>query len=653
MKGAWFLVLGVSVWAQVPTAWTPEFSLQFKTIGTVIPSPDGARVAWTETQSVLESERSETLTHVFLAHADGSHRMQLTRGDKSCTAPVFSPDGRYVYFQSARSGKMNVYRIAVAGGEAEKLTDFKGDVAAFDLSPDGKTIAFAGHEPSPDEEKRKKEKRDWRVVDADPANHAIYLVPAEPGAEGKRPQRKLTDGQRHVEQFAWSPDSRFLAFSHVPTPGADDWTKADLSEVEVVSGTVRTIAATNAAETHPVYSRDGKYLAYSRSSDPPRWVADSRIVLLTRANHQSRTLPATEDAQPNLLGFTSDSARLLFLEARRTQTVVYAMPLDGPAQTLFSPAKGMVGSGAHLNATGTHLGVPMESSDEAPEAYLLRIGEGSPQRVSAANTSMPKLPLGKTEAIRWKSKDGWEIEGLLTYPVNYHAGRKYPLILNIHGGPAGVFNDSFIGRSGLYPLAVFASRGYAVLRPNPRGSSGYGIKFRFGNLGDWGGKDYEDDQSGVDHVISMGIADPERLAVMGWSYGGYMTSWTITQTHRFKAAAVGAGVTDLWSFTGTSDIMGFLPDYFGGEPWANFEAFRKHSPLTYVKNVTTPTLVLHGEADVRVPTSQGYEYYHALKRLGVTTQMVVYPRQPHGPNEPKFMLDIMQRHIDWVDKYVP
>ena len=201
-------------------------------------------------------------------------------------------------------------------------------------------------------------------------------------------------------------------------------------------------------------------------------------------------------------------------------------------------------------------------------------------------------------------------------------------------------------------MATFAARGYAVLRPNPRGSGGYGLKFRRANLNDWGGKDYEDLMAGVDHVISMGVADPERLAVMGWSYGGFMTSWVITHTPRFKAAAVGAGVTNLWSFTGTSDISSFLPYYFSGNPWENFENYRTHSPMAFVKGVTTPTLILHGEADVRVPISQGYELYNALKQQGVTVKMVVYPRTPHGPSEPKFVLDIMERHLEWVEKYV-
>ena len=350
------------------------------------------------------------------------------------------------------------------------------------------------------------------------------------------------------------------------------------------------------------------------------------------------------------MGWTKDSSAVLFTETKKTRASIYAMPLDGPPKAVYEPVGGTAGS-PDLNATGSHIGFAWESSDQPAEAYVMAATGGEPKRVSQANAGLPKLPIGKTEAVRWKSKDGLEIEGLLTYPVGYKTGEKVPLILNIHGGPAGVFTENFIGRQGLYPLATFAAKGYAVLRPNPRGSSGYGKKFRFGNLGDWGGMDYQDLMSGVDHVIAMGVADPARMSVMGWSYGGFMTSWVITQTDRFKAAVIGAPVTSLWSFTGTADIPGFLPDYFSGEPWQNFELYRKHSPLAHVANVKTPALVLHGEADVRVPISQGYEYYQALKRRGVTAKMVVYPREPHGPTEPKFRLDIMRRHIEWVEKY--
>jgi dipeptidyl aminopeptidase/acylaminoacyl peptidase len=204
----------------------------------------------------------------------------------------------------------------------------------------------------------------------------------------------------------------------------------------------------------------------------------------------------------------------------------------------------------------------------------------------------------------------------------------------------------------LYPIASFAARGWAVLRANPRGSTSYGLPFRAANFNDWGGADYQDLMSGVDHVIAMGVADPNKLAVMGWSYGGYMTNWVVTQTSRFKCAAAGAGLSNLISMWGTNDIPTTLDDYFDGAWFEQPDGYIKMSPLAHIKNATTPQLILHGQADIRVPTSQGYEMYTALKRKGVPTEMVTYPRTPHGPQEPKFVLDIMQRHIDWVAKYI-
>jgi dipeptidyl aminopeptidase/acylaminoacyl peptidase len=644
------ILLAAAAWAQAPNAWTPEISMQVQPVGDVVPSPDGKLVAYTQSHAVVETEKSEVDTQIYVAAADGSHRMQLTRGEKSATAPEFSPDCRYVYFSSERSGKPNLWRIPVDGGEAEMLTDWKGEIGVFHVSPDGKWVAFTGMEPRADEEHAKKEKRDWRVIDEDPKNHSLWIVAAEPDSQGKRPPRHL-DTPGHATDFDWSPDSAAIAFAHTPTPSADDWPKSDISEVTVQSGAVRPIAATGAAEHSPHYSPDGRYLAFVRSTDPPRWATIDRIVLLTRQSGEARELPPTFDEQPRLLGWTGDSVQLLFTEARGTTSVVYAMPTDGPPKLIYEPRHGTL-QAAHVNATGAAFGFAGESWDEAPEAYVLKLGDTVPQRVSSANLDLPKLPLGETKRITWKAADGLEVEGLLIYPVDYQPAKHYPLVLVIHGGPTGVFQDSFLGRYGVYPYATFAARGYAVLRINPRGSGGYGRIFRFANMNDWGGKDYADLMAGVDHVISMGVADPDRMAVMGWSYGGFMTSWVVTHTHRFKAAAVGAGVTNLWSFTGTSDIAGFLPDYFSGEPWNNFDGYFNHSPMAFVKGVTTPTLILHGEADVRVPTSQGYEFYNALKRQGVVTKMVVYPRTPHGPREPKFLLDLMQRHLDWVDKYL-
>jgi dipeptidyl aminopeptidase/acylaminoacyl peptidase len=609
-------------------------------------------VAYTQTRAVGETEKSEMDTQIFLARADGSHRVQLTRGEKSASSPSFSPDGRFLYFSSERSGKPNLWRIPVDGGEAEMLTEWKGEIGLYRVSPDGKWLAFAGAEPPADEEKQKKEKRDFRVIDENPKNHCLWIISAEPDIHGKRSARKIGNISAHVHDLDWSPDSLYIAFAHQPTPDADDWTRSDISEVTVETGAVRPLAATPAAEASPRYSPDGRHLAFVRTTSPPRWASAQRIVLLERQNGALRELPPTFDEEVgSLLGWTADSSRVLFSEAKGATRILYTMPVDGPAQPVYQPGRGVLQAG-RVNTTGTAIGYTQESWDEAPEAFVLKFGANSPQRVSRANLDLPKFPLGETKRITWKSTDGLEIEGLLSYPVGYESGKKVPLVLVIHGGPTGVFQDTFLGRYGLYPYAAFTARGYAVLRANPRGSGGYGRVFRFANMNDWGGKDFEDLMAGVDHVVSLGVADPNRLAVMGWSYGGFMTSWVITHTHRFKAASVGAGVTNLWSFTGTSDIPGFLPDYFSGEPWNAFDNYQKHSPMSFVKGVTTPTLILHGEADVRVPISQGYELYNALKRQGVISKMVVYPRTPHGPREPKFLLDIMQRNLDWVEKYV-
>lgn len=645
--------------AQAPavTSWTPELSLQFQTVTNVSVSPDGKSVAWIQTKPLLETERSEQIAHLWVAASDGSRRIALTRGDRSAITgglARWSPDSQSLFFLSNRSGgSPQIYRMRIAGGEAEKLTDFKGAIGTFGLSPDGTTIAFTARETDPEEEKAKKEKRDMRIVDIPNQNQTLYLVPTAADVDGKRKHRKLIDAKHHIPNFDWSPDSKAIAFTRWPGTLYDNWIKADVAEVDIATGAIKDLAASaTAAETDPQYSPDGKYIAITRSSGPkPKWAFANRITLLARAGGAPRELPATYDEQPRVIGWAKDSSKLYFTEAKRTRTYIGAMPIDGPPSVFYEISRGVFT--ADLNATGTHFGLSFETPDQPSEAYAMPVGGTTTmKRVSAANSEIAKPAVGRTEAITWKSKDGLDVEGLLTYPVGYKEGDKVPLILNIHGGPTGVFNEGFLGKSGIYPLAVFASKGYAILRPNPRGSSGYGKDFRFANYNDWGGKDYEDDQAGVDKLIQMGIADPDRLAIMGWSYGGYMTSWTITQTNRFKAAVIGAAVTNLWSFTGTADIPGFIPDYFGGEPWDNIEPYRKHSPITHIKNVKTPALILHGEADDRVPVGQGYEYYNALKRQGGIAKMVVYPRTPHGPREPKFVLDIMQRHLDWVEKYV-
>jgi dipeptidyl aminopeptidase/acylaminoacyl peptidase len=299
-----------------------------------------------------------------------------------------------------------------------------------------------------------------------------------------------------------------------------------------------------------------------------------------------------------------------------------------------------------------HLAFTLQGSHRAPEVFVTPVDRFAPVQVSRVNADLPKLPLGKVEVVRWKGKDGLEIEGLLTYPVGHRPGKRCPLLLVIHGGPAGVFSQRYLANPGVYPLAAFAARGSAVLQPNPRGSTGYGLKFRTANFKDWGGADYQDLMAGVDHVIQLGVADSKRLGVMGWSFGGYMTAWTITQTRRFKAASVGAGVTDLVSQAGTTDVPSQRLVYFGAFPWDDPRFYLARSPVLHARGVTTPTLIQHGEQDRRVPIGQGYELYNALKQQGAPVRMLVLPRQGHGPTEPRMLLRVMRTNLEWFEKHL-
>ncbi len=648
-----FIFIALVAPALAQTTWDPEMQVKLKAVGTPRVSPDGKRILYTVSDAVTTPERSEFVTQIWLGTIATKQNQQITFGDKSSTNPKWSPDGNWIAFTSNRKdNKNNLYLLNLNGGEAEPLTDVKSGVGNFAWSPDGRSIALTMADPKrDDEEKNDKAKNDFRWVDENLKLSRLYVLSLQKDANGKREPRKLTTTNYNVVDLDWSPDSSRVAFSHARTPVANDWTTSDVSIVEVATGKVTGLANTPAAESNPLYSPDGSSIAILASDNPPRWAQSGLLQIFPANGGTPKSLVATFDGQPNIAGWSADGKRIYFTEAKGTATQISA--LDVAANRIeelkVTPA---VYSAVALNDSGTTFGFVRQTSDTPGDVFVASVSDFTPVQISRANADAKLPPLGRTEVIRWKSKDGKEIEGLLTYPVGYQSGQRVPLILNIHGGPAGVFLQSFIGGRGAYPLAAFAARGYAILRPNPRGSSGYGTEFRRANIQDWGGGDYQDLMTGVDKVIEMGVADPDRLGVMGWSYGGFMTSWIVTQTQRFKAASAGAPVTNLMSFNGTADIPSFIPDYFCGQSWEVMDRYQKHSPMFNVKGVTTPTMVQHGEADIRVPISQGYEFYNALKAQGVPTRMLVLPRQPHGPNEPKMQLAAMKANLDWFEKYL-
>ncbi|MDB5387288.1 MAG: putative secreted peptidase [Planctomycetaceae bacterium] len=651
-----------------PFGWTPDLMLQVKRVGSVQVSPDGAQVAYTVREAVTWKDTSEYRTHIHVSNSVGGTGWQLTQGDKSCDDPQWSPNGEWIAFVSGRGGKKNLWLIRANGGEATQVTESKTDVSSFKWSPDGKFIAFtAADAPTGWDESRIQSKFDARVVDDNFKLNRLFLTPVFDLPESPRYPRQLTTANlQHVvgesgrpgrPAFDWAPDGKTIVFAHTRTPTQDDWTSSDLSLLDVESGKVRPLLNSPAVEASPLYSPDGKSIAYLQSDNPPTWGGTRTVHVMGADGTGARQLADTMDGfgrYSELIGWSKDGRQLYFTEVQGTALKIMSLPLDGPPVAI-NKNDGMSLGGVFLNASRTHFGFGWEQLNQPCEAYLSPVEKFEPVVVSRIHQNLQHMPRCKTEIIRWKSTEGLEIEGLLTYPMGpqgYDKSKKYPLVVVIHGGPMGVFTQTFDANAATYPVAAFASKGYAVLRANVRGSSGYGKKFRYANYEDWGGGDFRDLMAGVDHVIGMGVADPERMGVMGWSYGGYLTSWTITQTKRFKAASVGAGVTNLVSFTGTADIPGFLPDYFHGEFWDKLDTYRKHSPMFHIKGVTTPTLIQHGDKDERVPLSQGQELYNALKRQGCVTKMIVYPRTPHGIEEPRLLQDSMNRNLDWFDEYL-
>ena len=523
-------------------------------------------------------------------------------------------------------------------------------MSEFEWSNDGKKIAVLFADAATDtEEKNKKAKNDWYLYDTEFKQNRlqVYWI-QQKDASQKYMHKLLTKENISVYAFDWNIDGTSIVYSYGKSTKANDNAYSDIALINIETGVIKNIANTPAGESTPQFSPDGSLISYYCTENPNDWPGAKHAKVYALADGKTWRLKATPNEDGSIVGWTADGKNIIWSETNKTLTSIYTLSVDGKTITELSKGEKNYIGAAKVNGTHTYMSFTLQNTSQFPELYVSKLNEYNPIKITSISANYTSLPLGKTEIIKWKGADGLEIEGLLTYPLNYTAGKKVPLILNIHGGPAGNFGQTCIASNqGTYPLAALSEEGYAILRPNPRGSSGYGSDFRMANRQDWGGKDYIDLMNGVDQVIKMGVTDETMLGVMGWSYGGYMSSWIVGHTNRFKAASIGAPVVDLSFQNLTDDIEGFLPSYFKSDPWNNWSMYSEHSPLRYVQNVQTPVMLQHGEADQRVPLGNSIMFYNALKRRNIPVKLLVLPRQPHGPNEPRMVLKTMQTNVEW------
>jgi dipeptidyl aminopeptidase/acylaminoacyl peptidase len=615
-------------------------------------SPDGARVLYA--RSELKSWKdNKRVSSVWIVTSDGKEPYQFLSSDKD-RAPRWSPDGSRVAFLSTRDQKegdrdavAQIYLIRAAGGEAWRLSDHKGGVRAFEWAPDGSQIFFTAADAKSDEERAlEKEGNDAIYVDegANGQDRGSYSnLWAITVADGK--ERKITKDRMLIGGFKPSPDGRRIALTYRPDNTRNGQYRSEIAVVDAASGEKRDLTKNDAPESDVQWSPDGKWISFQAPSDKTWELAEEKLWLMPADGGPARMISSAYDGGIGRTAWSHDARRLLFGGTKNGRGAIFELDVASGKLRAVTSGDRMVGLDSVTPDLRAAAGVT-SSPTRAGDVAVTTIASGETAPITDVNPQIASLQLAQFRSITWKSTDGSVVEGLLWLPADYKPGTKLPLLLSIHGGPAGVWSTSFRGIN-----HVYAGLGWAILEPNVRGSSSYGDALLRGNVKDIGGGDYQDLMTGVDKLISDGIADPTQLALRGWSYGGILGGWTITQTARFKAASLGAMVTD-WS---SEYAMGFNHDvrlwYIGGTPWENADAYRRQSSYTHVTNVKTPTILFHGEQDTTDTIGQSMMFYQALKDRNVPVRFVRFPREPHGFREPHHQRIRDTEEIAWLMRW--
>ena len=660
--------LGV-VWSSPgPTAAsrpvTVDDLMTLRSINDVRIAPSGDRVAYVA--SVPSLPKNEHDAALFLVPASGGTPKRLGESIRIFNVPTprpqlrWSPDGSTISLAALEGGRPQVFGVPVSGAPPRALTTAPEGVFSYEWAPDGKSLAYITRDPMPADEERQRQDRSF-VIRADAPERSTRLVVQR--LDGSAP-RALTPPSQYVDALSWSPDGREIAYSAAPRTGFTAAYDARLYLVAVDSGASRTIVDRPGMNTGPRYSPDGRQIAFISTNGHNDVMATRSLTLVAAAGGPPRTF-VLDDAWVNEYVWARDS-RTIYLVANDgtfgrgqhmfEQPVVRLTVADGRVERL--------GTGPtvafFLSASDDGSRVAYKSVDPRTmgEVAIMEVASGGVTTITDVNPELRTFETGELKPIMWRSFDGMEIWGLLLTPPGTPAGRRLPTLVYIHGGPGGGFTYGLfpqfmhlVPQVDPYPTAVMANLGYAVLFPMPRGGAGYGEAGQRAIVNAWGEGDYKDIMTGVDHLIAQGVADPDRLGVMGASYGGYMTNWIVTQSGRFKAASAGASLSDLSDTFYLSEGGEFMVGYFK-RPWENRESYAAHSPLTFADRVTTPLLIQHGEADPRVPIAGAWKFYRALKAMGKTVELEIYPRGGHVLREPMQQREQMRRNLEWFTKWI-
>ncbi|MDQ2855401.1 MAG: S9 family peptidase [Acidobacteriota bacterium] len=610
-------------------------------------SPDGTRIAYTLAETKTEKDKEwKTVTQVWIVPMSpaGQKSRQYTRGEKSATAPEWSPDGKSLAFLSDREkdGERQVWMLSAEGGEAWAVTSHKGGLSGFRFSPDGKQLLLsAADQPSNDEEERKKVKDDTMVIDHDIKMTHLWLWNID-----RKDEKRLTEGVFTVSDPQWSPDGTRITYTTRPTPGADDGSLSDLWLLTMANGEKKKLVENGSNDTAR-WSPDGKWIAYTGSPETHGGVTQSNLYLVAPAGGAPKQLTTNFALNVGTPVWSRDGQKIYFSTNMLEAIEVYSCDVSSGAVKQLSRHGGSTGI-AEISLDGKTAVGTISGAQGPTEVYKTDLDFKRDTLLTDHNAWLKDYALAETQIVKWKSTDGTEVEGLLTKPVGYEGGKKLPLLLNPHGGPTGASLNNWNGT-----VQVLAANGFAVLQPNFRGSTGRGLAFAQANKNTWGKGDYEDCMTGVDAMIANGVADSDRLGAFGWSYGGYMTFWILTQTDRFKAVSPGAGLSNIYSMYSQTDIHRYMQWFYTDKaPWQATDLYWDRSPMKYINNVKTPTMILHGQVDTRVPIAQAVEFYQALKERRVPVEFVVYPRENHGFTEPRHQIDRVRRYVRFFAKYL-